>query len=57
MAFDRKGNRLGRGKGYYDKTIPLLTNAVKVGVAYEFQLIDSVPVSEHDKPVDLVICN
>ncbi len=57
VAFDRKGNRLGRGKGYYDKTIPLLTNAVKVGVAYEFQLIDSVPVSEHDKPVDLVICN
>jgi len=57
VAFDRKGNRLGRGKGYYDKTLPLLTNAVKVGVAYEFQLIDSVPVSEHDKPVDLVICN
>jgi len=57
VAFDPKGNRLGRGKGYYDRTMPLLKNAVKVGVAYEFQLIDSVPVSEYDIPVDLVICN
>jgi len=57
VAFDRKGNRLGRGKGYYDRTLPLLHNAVKVGIAYEFQIIDSVPVSEHDIPVDLVITN
>ncbi|MEW5845176.1 MAG: 5-formyltetrahydrofolate cyclo-ligase [Bacteroidota bacterium] len=57
VAFDPKGNRLGRGKGYYDRTMPLLRNAVKVGIAYEFQLIDSVPVSEHDVPVDLVISN
>jgi 5-formyltetrahydrofolate cyclo-ligase len=57
VAFDPKGNRLGRGKGYYDRTIPLLRNAVKVGIAYEFQLIGSVPVSEHDVPVDLVISN
>lgn len=57
VAFDRKGNRLGRGKGYYDRTLPLLRRAVKVGIAYEFQIIDSVPVSEHDIPVDLVISN
>lgn len=57
VAFDRKGNRLGRGKGYYDRTLPLLRNAVKVGIAYEFQIIDSVPVSEHDIPVDLVVSN
>ncbi len=57
VAFDLKGNRLGRGKGFYDRTLPKLINAVKVGVAYEFQLIDSVPVSEHDHPVDFVIYN
>ncbi|HDP74867.1 MAG TPA: 5-formyltetrahydrofolate cyclo-ligase [Bacteroidales bacterium] len=57
VAFDLKGNRLGRGKGYYDRTMPLLKNAVKLGIAYEFQLIGSVPVSEHDVPVDLVISN
>ncbi|HOU74530.1 MAG TPA: 5-formyltetrahydrofolate cyclo-ligase [Tenuifilum sp.] len=57
VAFDRNGNRLGRGKGYYDRTLPLLRNAVKVGIAYEFQIIDSVPVSEHDIPVDLVVSN
>lgn len=57
VAFDLKGNRLGRGKGFYDRTLPKLINAVKVGVAYEFQLIDSVPVSEQDQPVDFVIYN
>lgn len=57
VAFDRNGNRLGRGKGFYDRTLPKLINAVKIGVAYEFQLIDSVPVSEHDYPVDFVIYN
>ncbi len=57
VAFDRQGNRLGRGKGFYDRTLPKLVNAVKVGVAYEFQLIDSIPVAEHDIPVDIVIYN
>jgi len=57
VAFDREGNRLGRGKGYYDKTIPLLRNAVKVGIAYEFQLFDEVPVSDLDVAVDFVIFN
>lgn len=57
VAFDRHGNRLGRGKGYYDRTLPLLRSAVKVGIAYEFQIIDSVPVAEYDIPVDFVISN
>jgi 5-formyltetrahydrofolate cyclo-ligase len=57
VAFDKKGNRLGRGKGFYDRTLHKLTRAIKVGIAYEFQLIDSVPVSEHDIPVDKVIFN
>ncbi|HUI32808.1 MAG: 5-formyltetrahydrofolate cyclo-ligase [Dysgonamonadaceae bacterium] len=52
--FDRKLNRLGRGKAYYDK---LLTNlsAFLVGVCYPFQLIDEIPVEPHDFPMDCVI--
>lgn len=54
VAFDRKGNRLGRGKGFYDR---LLANskATKIGVGYEFQLLDSIPVEPHDVTMDMVI--
>ena len=57
VAFDKRGNRLGRGKGYYDRLMPQFGKIIKVGVAYEFQLLDSVPVDDFDLPVDLVICN
>lgn len=54
VAFDRKGNRLGRGKGFYDR---LLANskATKIGVGYEFQLFDSIPSEPHDVAMDMVI--
>ncbi len=56
VAFDRKGNRLGHGKGYYDRLLGRLrTDAWKVGVAFECQLFDTIPVLEHDVPVDLVL--
>lgn len=57
VAFDSKGNRLGRGKGYYDRLMPQFRNILKVGIGYKFQLVDSVPVAEFDLPVDVVICN
>ena len=57
VAFDKKGNRLGRGKGFYDRLLPQLHKVLKIGVGYEFQLVDSVPVTEFDLPVDIVICN
>ena len=56
VAFDTKGNRIGRGKGFYDRLMPQLSKATKVGVGYNFQLVDSVPVAEFDIPVDCVIC-
>lgn len=56
VAFDKKGNRLGRGKGFYDRTMNLLGEIPKVGVGYEFQLVDSIPVAEFDLPVNRVIC-
>ena len=54
VAVDRRGNRLGRGKGFYDRLLSS-TKATKIGVAYEFQLVDSIPTEPHDVKMDLVI--
>lgn len=54
VAFDRKGNRLGRGKGFYDKLLQQ-AKAMKIGVGYEFQLVDELPSEPHDISMDIVI--
>jgi len=53
VAYDRSGNRLGRGKGYYDRLLTT-TRATKIGVGYDFQLLDSLPTEEHDVPMDMI---
>lgn len=54
VAFDHSGNRLGRGKGYYDKLLPLI-DAPKVGICFPFQLLDNVPGESFDIGMDKVI--
>lgn len=54
MAFNRLGNRLGRGRGYYDRFLPQI-NAYKIGLCFPFQLVESVPVDLFDQPVNEVI--
>ena len=54
VAFDRKGNRLGRGKGFYDRLLST-SKATKIGVGYEFQLFDDIPSEPHDVAMDMVI--
>ena len=54
VAFDKKNNRLGRGKAYYDKLLSK-TSALKVGVCFDFQMLDSVPVDQYDINMDWVI--
>lgn len=54
VAYDRRGNRLGRGKGFYDRLLSS-SKATKIGVGYEFQLFDELPVEPHDIPMDMVI--
>lgn len=55
MAFDMRGNRLGRGKGYYDRFLPKLGKAYKIGVCFPFQLIDDVPTEPTDVAMDEVM--
>ncbi len=54
VAYDRRGNRIGRGKGYYDRLLRD-TRAVTIGVAYSCQLCDDIEPDEFDVPVNYVI--
>lgn len=56
VAYDRHGNRVGRGKGYYDRLLSRST-AKKIGVCYDFQLYDTVPADPTDIPVDIIIAD
>lgn len=56
LAFDRTGHRVGYGKGYYDRLLPMLrSDCVTVGVAFDEQLVDDVPHDAHDAAVRAVI--
>ena len=56
MAFDAKGHRLGRGKGYYDRFLAKLSpSTYKIGLCFFWQLVDQVPTDEHAIPMDEVI--
>ena len=58
LAFDRNGQRIGYGAGYYDMTIAkfrAMKRVVAVGIAYAAQEIAQVPVSERDARLDLVL--
>jgi 5-formyltetrahydrofolate cyclo-ligase len=54
IAFDRKNNRMGRGKAYYDRFLKLL-QTTKIGVCFTFQLFDVIPADENDVGMDMVI--
>jgi len=55
VGFDRTGNRIGHGKGYYDRLLSKTTHAIRVGLAFEFQVMDSIPTDTHDIIMDLII--
>lgn len=57
VAFDKQGNRLGRGRGYYDCFLHKLKayNAASIGLAFDFQILPSIPTTCLDKEVDRVI--
>lgn len=53
VSFDKQGNRLGRGKGYYDKLLPQL-QSYNIGICYQFQARESIPAEPFDKRMDEV---
>ncbi|NLI93845.1 MAG: 5-formyltetrahydrofolate cyclo-ligase [Peptococcaceae bacterium] len=56
VAFDREGNRIGFGKGYYDRFLPMLRSDVCIaGLAYSFQIVERIAVQEHDYKMSLLI--
>lgn len=54
VAFDRQLNRMGRGKGYYDRLLSTL-QAPKIGICFDFQLQETIPVEPFDKKMDMII--
>lgn len=52
LAFTADGGRLGYGGGWYDRLLATSPHAIKLGVGYRFQLLDSLPVEPHDQPMD-----
>lgn len=58
VAFDRRGGRIGYGKGHFDRAIAALETqhpVLTVGLAYAVQEIDEVPVEPHDRLLDVII--
>ena len=54
IAFDRQLNRLGRGRGYYDRLLSDLTLPC-IGLAFAFQLFDHIPVDAHDRRMTAIV--
>lgn len=56
IAFDKKGNRIGYGKGYFDKLFKTLsTDCIKIALAHDFQIIENIPAEKHDQKVDFIV--
>ena len=54
IAFDRQGGRLGHGKGYYDRFLQF-TRAFRLGLAFDCQLLKTVPTESHDVPMNAIL--
>ena len=55
IAFDKEGHRIGYGFGYYDKFLAKVPKAVKIGLCFDFQVVDKIPLETHDVPVDFIV--
>lgn len=55
VVFDESGNRIGHGKGYYDRLLNDSRNIPSVGLAFEFQIVENIKSEQHDEKIDIVI--
>ncbi len=54
LAFDLDGHRLGRGTGYFDRILNRIHGA-RIGLAFDFQIVEDVPVDAHDAAMDYIV--
>ena len=55
VAFDRRGYRVGYGGGYYDRFLPEVPRAARIGVAFSRQIVAEIPADSHDVPADRIV--
>jgi 5-formyltetrahydrofolate cyclo-ligase len=55
IAFDEGCYRIGWGKGYYDRVLERASHALRIALAFDFQVLKSIPHKAHDLPVDLIL--
>lgn len=55
IVFDKECHRIGYGFGYYDKFLAKVPKAIKIGLAFNFQVVDKIPREMHDVPVDMIV--
>jgi 5-formyltetrahydrofolate cyclo-ligase len=55
LGFDVHGNRIGQGGGWYDRALADVHDALKVGIAFDFQISEALPCQAHDQKMDYVV--
>ena len=55
LGFTRGGHRLGRGAGFYDRYLSLAPQAIRVGLAQDFQIVPALPLEPTDQPLDWIL--
>ncbi len=55
LAFTARGDRLGYGRGHYDRFLAARPDLVTIGLAFDCQLIERIPTDPHDRPINLIV--
>ena len=55
VGFDEKGNRIGHGKGYYDKLLKNSKQATSIGLSFECQIFENIPTGKYDIPINIIV--
>lgn len=55
LAVDRAGNRLGRGRGFYDRALVRFPNTLKLAVVFDEEILEKIPTDPWDEPVDGIV--
>ncbi|MEZ5688667.1 MAG: 5-formyltetrahydrofolate cyclo-ligase [Caenibius sp.] len=55
LGFDAEGGRLGQGAGHYDRWLATRPNVLAIGLAWDCQLVDNLPLEDHDRPMTAIV--